>query len=69
MDSDDAVVTWTYHDLWSQSARTAAALRPFVRPGACVALCAPNSLEWVAAFYGAAQVGVTCVPVNPAIGA
>ena len=69
MDTDDAVVTWTYRDLWSQSARTAAALRTSVGPGGCVVVCAPNSLEWVAAFYGAAQVGATFVPVNPAMGA
>ena len=31
-------------------------------------MCAPNSLDWVVAFYAAARVGATFVPVNPAMG-
>ncbi len=66
----DTVVTWTYGELWSASARVATALRTSVeyqhmRGG----VATQNSLEWVAAFYGAAQVGATFVPINPAMGA
>src|SRR5262245_60908382 len=65
--ADDDVLTWTYGELHSRSASVATALRTSVEPGARVAVCAPNSLEWVVAFYAAAQVGVTVVPVNPAM--
>ena len=43
-------------------------MRTVLGPGACVAVCAPNSLDWVVAFYAAARVGATFVPVNPAMG-
>ena len=65
---DDGLVTWTYGDLRDRSARVVRAMRAAVDPGARVAVCAPNSLEWVAAFFAAAQLGATFVPVNPAMG-
>jgi fatty-acyl-CoA synthase len=65
---DDALVTWTYGDLHGRGASVATAMRTSVGPGGRVAVCAPNSLEWVVAFYAAAQLGATFVPVNPAMG-
>jgi fatty-acyl-CoA synthase len=65
---DDGLVTWSYGDLDSHSARVAGALRAAVRPEACVAVCAPNSLEWVTSFFATARTGATFVPVNPAMG-
>jgi fatty-acyl-CoA synthase len=65
---DDVLVTWTYAELHTRAASVATAIRASVDPGARVAVCAPNSLEWVLAFYAAAQVGVTFVPMNPAMG-
>jgi fatty-acyl-CoA synthase len=68
LNDDGTLVTWTYRDLWSRAARVAAAMRACVEPKPRIAVCAPNSLDWVAAFYAAAQVGATYVPVNPAVG-
>jgi fatty-acyl-CoA synthase len=68
LDGDDTLVTWTYRDLSSRAARVAKAMRASVVRGGRVAVCAPNSLEWIAAFYAAAQLGATFVPVNPAMG-
>jgi fatty-acyl-CoA synthase len=65
---DDGLDTWTYDDLHSRSARVANAMRAVVAPGARVAVCASNSLEWIAAFFAAARLGATFVPVNPAMG-
>jgi fatty-acyl-CoA synthase len=65
---DDALVTWTYRELHARSASVATAIDASVEPGARVAVCAPNSLEWVVAFYAAAMAGATCVPMNPAMG-
>jgi fatty-acyl-CoA synthase len=65
---DDALVTWTYRDLHARSACVATAMHASAQPGARVAVCAPNSLEWVVAFYAVAQSGMTFVPVNPAMG-
>src|SRR6476620_6363750 len=56
---DDDVVTWTYRELHARAASVATAMRASVDPGARVAVCAPNSFEWVLAFYAAAHVGVT----------
>ena len=66
---DDALVTWTYRDLHTRTAKLAHSIRAAIAPGGRVAVCAPNSLDWVVAFYAAAQVGATFVPVNPAMGA
>lgn len=65
---DDALVTWTYGDLQAHAARAATVLRTSAGPGGRIAVCAPNSLEWVVAFYAAASVGTTFVPLNPAMG-
>jgi fatty-acyl-CoA synthase len=65
---DQALVTWTYGDLHDRTARVARSMRAAVAPGARVVVCAPNSLDWVVAFYAASQAGATFVPVNPALG-
>ena len=65
---DETLVTWTYGDLHARSASLATVMRTSAGPGTRVAVCAPNSLEWVAAFYATAQVGATFVPLNPAMG-
>jgi fatty-acyl-CoA synthase len=68
LSEDGALVTRTYGELLSSSASVATAMRTEAGAGGRVALCAPNSLDWVVAFYAAARAGATCVPVNPAMG-
>jgi long-chain acyl-CoA synthetase len=48
--------------------RVAAALqRDGVRPGDAVALCAENSIEWIAVFLGALRAGAVVAPLSPAV--
>ena len=65
---DEVLVTRSYRDLRSRAARVATAVRSATGPGASVAVCAPNSLEWVDVFYATAQLGAPFVPLNPAMG-
>jgi len=54
----------TYHDLWEEARRTAAALvERGIRPGDRVALVCPNTVEFVTAYYGVIAAGGTVVPV------
>jgi fatty-acyl-CoA synthase len=68
LSQDGELDTRTYVEVLSSSARVATAMRAAAGPGGRVAICAPNSLDWVIAFYAAARVGATCVPMNPAMG-
>ncbi|KPJ77911.1 MAG: AMP-binding protein [Deltaproteobacteria bacterium SG8_13] len=49
---------WTYAAFNRESDRFAAALAACgIIPGDCVALCAPNSFEWLAFYFGALKAG------------
>src|ERR1700689_762406 len=56
---------WTYAELYTQSVRTARALRARFEPGERVAIWAHNIPEWIMVEFGAAMAGVILVPVNP----
>src|ERR1700727_940440 len=57
---------WTYAELYTQSVRTARALRARFEPGERVAIWAHNIPEWIMVEFGAAMAGVILVTVNPA---
>src|SRR3984957_10451103 len=57
---------WTYAELYTQSVRTARALRARFEPGERVAIWAHNIPEWIMVECGAAMAGVILVTVNPA---
>jgi long-chain acyl-CoA synthetase len=65
VESDGAQVN--YAELWRRSAAVASLLR---RHGVCagdrVAVLLPNSVEYVAAYYGALMAGAVVVPLNVA---
>ena len=55
----------TYDELYEQVRVAASALIAMgVEPGRCVALWAPNSVEWVVASLATACVGAALVPFN-----
>lgn len=55
----------TYADVEAEMNRVAQALRDFgCRPGDRVLVVLPDSLEFVAAFFGAAKIAALAVPVN-----
>jgi acyl-CoA synthetase (AMP-forming)/AMP-acid ligase II len=59
--------TLTYRELAIDVRRVGAGLSAHgVRPGDVVALCAPNSIEFVVAWYAASTVGATLTTLNPA---
>src|SRR5271170_2274661 len=56
----------TYGELAREMNRVAGALRRSgVSPGDRVLIVIPDSLEFIAAFFGAARIGAIAVPVNP----
>ena len=59
--------TLTYRELAIDVRRVGAGLAAHgVQPGDVVALCAPNSIEFVVAWYAASMVGATLTTLNPA---
>lgn len=53
---------WTYAAFDRESSRTAAALvSSGVSPGDLVALCAPNSFEWLVCYFGILKAGAVAV--------
>jgi benzoate-CoA ligase family protein len=55
----------TYAEVESEMNRVAQALRDYdCRPGDRVLIVLPDSLEFIAAFFGAAKIGALPVPVN-----
>jgi fatty-acyl-CoA synthase len=62
------ITTLDYQTLFSAATRLARGLLRHVRPGDAVALCAPNSLEWVLVEHASALAGTVLVPMNPAMG-
>jgi len=60
-----AGIRWDYSELLRQAARHAVALRRLgVRPDDHVGVLLPNSVEFVAAFFGTSMIGATIVPFN-----
>ena len=57
---------WTYVELVATVERTARALLARFRPGEKVAICAPNSPEWILLQLGLNFAGLVLVPINPA---
>lgn len=57
---------WTYGEMYADAKRVAQALAARFGHGERVAICAPNSPEWVLLQFGAAMAGVVLVTVNPA---
>ncbi|HYW26846.1 MAG TPA: AMP-binding protein [Terriglobales bacterium] len=60
---------WTFGELLAESERAARALLGRFAPGERVAICGPNSPEWLLVEFGAALAGIALVPLNPALGA
>lgn len=59
----DRAITYAQMDDWAS--RVAAVLQDHgVRPGDVVALCCPNTLDFVACYYGALKCGATIMPIN-----
>lgn len=61
------VTTLTYADVYREASRMARGLLEFIEPGEAVAVCSPNSVEWVLLEYACALAGVVLVPMNPAM--
>ena len=60
----------TYGELHLQALKVAGGLAGLgVSKGDRVAVCLPNRLEWVAAFFGAIYAGAVVVPLNTALSA
>ncbi len=58
-------VRWTYRQLWEDSGRVAALLqRRGLVKGDQAILWAPNSPQWVIAFFGCLRAGVIVVPLD-----
>ena len=56
---------WSYTDTWVQSGKVASLLRSRgVTRGDRVAIWAPNSPEWVFAFFGSIRAGAVPVPID-----
>lgn len=56
---------WTYDRLLQEAEQLARALLGRFQPGDRIAICAPNSPEWVIAEFGVALAGMVLVPLNP----
>ena len=57
---------WTYSELLAYAERLAMALSTRIAPGERVAICSPNSPEWVLMEYACALSGLVLVTANPA---
>lgn len=55
---------WTYNELLAEAEQVARALLARFNPGDRIAICAPNSGQWVVFEYGVALAGMVLVPVN-----
>ena len=55
----------TYSELNEQSGRAASGLRSIgIKPGDMVALCAPNSAQWLAFYFGVLKCGAVAVTLS-----
>jgi fatty-acyl-CoA synthase len=57
----------TYRQLFAEAGRVATALSGLAARGSCVAIWAPNVIEWPIVQYGAALAGMVLVALNPAL--
>ena len=64
---DGSPARLTYAQLYDEAARVATALSGLAERGSCVALWAPNIVEWAVIQYGAALAGMVLVALNPAL--
>ena len=55
---------WTYNELLAEAEQVARALLARFKQGDRVAICSPNSAQWVIFEYGVALAGMVLVPVN-----
>ena len=55
---------WTYNALLAEAEQVARALLARFKQGDRIAICSPNSAEWVIFEYGVALAGMVLVPVN-----
>ncbi len=57
--------TWTYDDVWAEAGKVASLLQQRgIQKGDRVAIWAPNSPQWVFAFFGSMRAGAIPVPVD-----
>ncbi len=57
--------TWSYQDVWEQSGKVASLLWQMgIEKGDRVAIWAPNSPQWVFAFFGSLRAGAIPVPID-----
>ncbi len=55
---------WTYNELLAEAEQVARALLARFKQGDRIAICSPNSAQWVIFEYGVALAGMVVVPVN-----
>ncbi|MGB9847317.1 MAG: AMP-binding protein, partial [Desulfotomaculales bacterium] len=56
----------TYGELNERASRVATALLKMgVQPGDFVGLCAPNSPDWIAFYFGVLKAGAVAVTISP----
>ncbi len=58
---------WSYLALLRGAEQAAHVLLERFSPGEHVAICAPNSPDWILVEFGAALAGLVLVPINPAL--
>ncbi|MBB4643027.1 AMP-binding protein, partial [Rhizorhapis suberifaciens] len=63
----DGQLSWTYNELYADSARLARFLLSCFKPGEHIAIWASNSGPWVLYQMAAAQAGLVLVTLNPAL--
>lgn len=57
--------SWSYADMWDESGKVASLLQQKgIKKGDRVAIWAPNSPQWVFAFFGSMRAGAIPVPVD-----
>lgn len=57
--------SWSYNDVWEESGKVATLLQQKgIKKGDRVAIWAPNSPQWVFAFFGSMRAGAIPVPVD-----
>jgi fatty-acyl-CoA synthase len=66
----DGSQRYTYRELRRRALKAASGLAGLgVRKGDRVAICLPNGVDWVVAFFGASYAGAVVVPLNTALSA
>ena len=66
----EAGLTVTYHELNNRANRIATGLiRMGIKPGEHVGLCAPNSADWIAFYFGVLKTGAVAVTLSSLLSA